>query len=147
MTERVTRAGTHETVAVYGTLRRGERNAAFLDGATFLGFGRISGRIHVMPAGNARPYAYPALVVGDPGQSVRVELYAIDRPTLARLDVLEAYDALDEAGSEYVRRRVAVVDGPVAEAWTYRYHGPESALGDVIETGDWRRKESRSSRQ
>lgn len=144
-----TAAGEELPLATYGTLRRGERNAGFLAGATFLGTGRIAGRLHEMRSAASRPYGYPSCL--DAGQGVPaivVELYRMDSATLARIDVLEAFDPADESGSEYVRRAVDVADGPVDRAWVYEYNGPPGEVGPAIHDGDWvghrRRAEGRS---
>jgi gamma-glutamylcyclotransferase (GGCT)/AIG2-like uncharacterized protein YtfP len=124
-------------LAVYGTLRRGGTNASYLDGFPDLGTGRIAGRLHEMRRSANRAYPFPALVVGGAGRVV-VELRALPGPeALVALDVLEAYDPADEPGSQYVRRVVAVVEGPVATAWVYVYNGPADAMGDAIPDGDW----------
>lgn len=124
-------------LAVYGTLRRGERNDAFLAGARFLGPGVIRGRLHVMPRSTLREYAYPALLL-DRASRVVVELYELpDAATLAAIDRLEAFDPADEAASQYVRRLVEVFDGPVRDAWSYLYNGPADEMGDEIRGGDW----------
>jgi gamma-glutamylcyclotransferase (GGCT)/AIG2-like uncharacterized protein YtfP len=123
-------------LAVYGTLRRGERNEAVLAGATLLGHGHVRGRLVSMARTADRAYPYPALVDGD--GDVRVEVYALaDEAMLAAVDALEAFDPADEAASEYVRRAADVRDGPVGRAWVYVYNGPPDALGEAIDCGDW----------
>jgi gamma-glutamylcyclotransferase (GGCT)/AIG2-like uncharacterized protein YtfP len=125
-----------DAIAVYGTLRRGQRNHRLLGGAQFLGIGYVSGALFDMPQTPLREYAYPALVEG-PGR-VAVEVYRLPGDeVLAALDALELYDPSDEAGSEYLRRAVAVFEGPVSRAYAYLYHGAREELGGAIATGDW----------
>jgi gamma-glutamylcyclotransferase (GGCT)/AIG2-like uncharacterized protein YtfP len=124
-------------VAVYGTLRRGERNHGFMAGATFLGHATVRGALHDVPRTPYRHYGYPALVE-EPRLEVVVEVYRLDgADMLARLDALERYDPANEADSQYVRRQVEVLDGPVGTAYAYLYRGDPVELGERIESGDW----------
>src|SRR5262245_52880947 len=127
----------HPALAVYGTLRRGEKNASFLDGADYLGTGVVAGTIHDVPRTPYREYPYPALLA-EPAGDVIVELYRLpDAAMLARLDELEMFLPDDEAGSQYLRRLVLVRGGPVEEAYVYLYCGPLGELGEPILDGDW----------
>ncbi len=131
-------------VAVYGTLRRGERNHGLLNGAVFLGTAFVHGTLHEVPTAPYRPYAYPALTLGPTGR-VTVELYLLAHGGgLETLDALELYDPDRESDSQYLRRTAPVVGHApepgatlVEEAFVYVYNGPPEDLGAPIHSGDW----------
>ncbi|MBO6784775.1 MAG: gamma-glutamylcyclotransferase [Alphaproteobacteria bacterium] len=115
-------------VAFYGTLRRGERGFAELqlhERVRFLGSCRIAGVLCDLGA-------YPGLVEGN--GSVVAELYDLhDTDLLGELDYYELYDPARPDTSEFIRRRVRLLE-PGREAWVYFYNGP---CARPIASGDW----------
>jgi len=122
-----------DRVFAYGTLMAGFSRRPLLGQAILEGQGRIRGSLYDFGD-------YPGVVLDEAGW-VSGELYRVpDLPArLAQLDREEWYDPADEAGSLYVRQRVAVQlgDGPSRDAWLYVYNGP-SGRGSRIDSGDWR---------
>ncbi len=144
MTGEDSSGGRYLPLAVYGTLRRGDRNHHLLGESPYLGSGEVEGVLRHVPAAPTRPYGFPVLLPAAAGR-VTVELYRLARPELmVALDKLENYDPAREAESEFLRRTVRVFDGPVDEAEVYVYNGPTEVLGDVIGGGDWMAFEGRA---
>ncbi len=78
--------------------------------------------------------SYPALAPGT--GRVRGELCRIaSAEALAVLDAWEDYAVDDEPGSEYLRRRVRLLE-PDGEAWTYTFNRSPTGLA-VVPEGDW----------
>jgi gamma-glutamylaminecyclotransferase len=70
---------------VYGTLKRGECNHGLLAGQQFIQEAVTEPAYRLLDTG-----PHPALIeVPTGGRTIHGEIYRIDRPTLARLDVLE----------------------------------------------------------
>ena len=112
-------------VFVYGTLRRGESNHHYLTGAAFVDHGITAPEFTMVDFGS-----YPAIVEG--GQTAVVgEVYRVDLPILARLDLLEEVP-------ELYRR----VTRPLLSRATMLYVLPELHAKDapIIEHGDWCRR-------
>ena len=78
--------------------------------------------------------SYPALAPGE-GRVVAELCRVVSAAALAQLDAWEDYAVDDEPGSEYVRRRVALIE-PVAEAWTYEFNRTPAGF-PAIPDGDW----------
>jgi len=127
-------------VAFYGTLRRGER--AYLElgleaRLTDLGACRIRGLLLDLGA-------YPGLIEGD--GDVTGELYGLPDPAiLGELDFYELFDPARPETSEFIRRRVRLIE-PDRDAWVYFYNpdgvSPLSEAPEhrVIVSGDWKRR-------
>jgi gamma-glutamylcyclotransferase (GGCT)/AIG2-like uncharacterized protein YtfP len=119
-----------EPVFVYGTLRRGGSNHFRMDGADFVGSGKIAGMIH-------RIDWYPALVCGGE-RSVKGELYQVGSEHLHALDIFEGITPDSDAPREYRRIKVGVSldSGKSEEAWVWEWigglDGAEPLVGD-----DW----------
>lgn len=109
-------------VFVYGTLRAGEINAAWLADARHRGPATTEARFTLVDVG-----AYPAAL--DYGRTaIAGDLYEIDTATFADLDTLEGYPVF------YTRRRIATSAG---EAWIYLWAATRNRYWPVIESGDW----------
>ena len=100
-----------ERLFVYGTLKRGEPLHHLLEGARFLGEGRVKGYA-LYDLGD-----YPAARPAGPQEAVLGEVYEIEPERLT---------VLDEVEDEYRRLRVQVEleDGASLSAWMYVYHTP-----------------------
>ena len=117
-----------------GLALRGKPDLATL-GVTRAGPGRV--RAHLWDTG----LGYPALTgpCGEAAGEVRGELWQLADPDRA-LPVLDAFEGLyadDQAGSDYLRHRVACVEPAGVEAWIYVWNGPTAGMTRV-DDGDWR---------
>ncbi len=114
------------TIFVYGTLKRGGSNHAFLARQRFLGTARTTPGFTLYSLGD-----YPGMVRA-PGDihGVTGELWAVDDACLAELDRLEG---LDEG--LYERIDVILTPNPLApSAQTYLYSRPHHGLAPVGDT-------------
>lgn len=124
-------------VAVYGTLRRGERNhfaLSPLDGEAptrFLGTAHLSEAWELWDLGS-----YPAAVIrpGRRGARVLVEVFDVSRGVLRALDLLEGHPDL------YQRKRASVRVGgspPLSVSVYAMPQGRLPAYARPIPSGDW----------
>jgi gamma-glutamylcyclotransferase (GGCT)/AIG2-like uncharacterized protein YtfP len=100
-------------IFVYGTLKRGGSNHAWLRDQTFIAEARTQPQFRLFDLGG-----YPGLVA-DPqdGLAVEGEIWEVDDASLARLDVLE-----DVEGGEYARLPLplqAPFDSALVEGYVY----------------------------
>ena len=107
-------AGVPTLLFVYGTLKRGDVRAPLLDGQRFVGESSTAPRYKLFSTGD-----YHALVEAEPlgitGQSVRGELWEVDPPCLARLDLEEGVDE-----GLYERKQIEMIEpGSVVLGYLY----------------------------
>lgn len=122
-------------VFVYGTLRRGGSNHFRMNGAEFVGAGRISGSIYMIDWNPA--LTYPALVCDGLG-CVRGEMYRVGDSQLAALDEFEGIGVDSWRNDEYRRvgTRVILDDGTEETAWVWEWNSTvQNAVR--LEDGDW----------
>jgi gamma-glutamylcyclotransferase (GGCT)/AIG2-like uncharacterized protein YtfP len=109
-------------VFVYGTLKRGERNHHWLQGARWVGEVELPGLVlHDLGP-------FPMALVGE-GRAFG-ELFEVDAATLARLDQLEGYPRL------YDRQQLPLADGQ--RAWVYLGRPYQVRHAPVVGGGKWR---------
>ncbi|MCE8028217.1 gamma-glutamylcyclotransferase family protein [Billgrantia desiderata] len=113
-------------VAVYGTLKRGQRNHFWLEGADFLGSDRLTSATlyDLGPFPGAKP---------EPSRGVEVEVFRVDAALLTELDRLEDFRPRQPHAGLYHRAIHATTFGP---AWLYLYN-PEIAGCKAIRQGGW----------
>jgi gamma-glutamylcyclotransferase (GGCT)/AIG2-like uncharacterized protein YtfP len=108
-------------VFVYGTLKRGEKNHHWLEGASFQGEAELNGVVlHDLGP-------FPMAVVGE-GTAIG-EVYAVEGSGLARLDELEGYPRL------YDRQVLSLCDG--RRAWVYLGRPRQVRHAPVVAGGLW----------
>lgn len=106
---------------LYGTLKRGQRNHPLLRGQRFVGVATTEPCYRLFDLG-----PYPGMVEVADGLAVIGELWEVNAACLAELD------ALEDAPTLYVRRRV-VVRGAIGPVESYLYNQaipPEARAGD-----------------
>lgn len=127
-------AESKDFVFVYGTLRRGGSNAFRMDGAQFIGKGRVEGKLYVISW-------YPGLVSGRDLGWVNGDVFCVGPEQMRTLDEFEGLAAGEIEGSEYRRVKVPLLlEGIPHEethyAWVYEWKGPGDEARRV-RSGDW----------
>lgn len=106
---------------VYGTLKRGEKNHHWLEGASWQGEAELSGvLLHDLGP-------FPMAVIGE-GTAIG-EVYAVEERGLARLDELEGYPRL------YDRQMLTLNDG--RHAWVYLGRPRQVRHAPLVVGGSW----------
>ena len=113
--------GERQLVFVYGTLKRGETNHHWLEGASWQGEAELNGVVlHDLGP-------FPMAVIGE-GTTLG-EVYAVEPSRLARLDDLEGYPRL------YDRQTLSLGDGRLA--WVYLGRPRQVRHAPVVAGGRW----------
>ena len=110
-----------QLVFVYGTLKRGEKNHHWLEGASWQGEAELNGVVlHDLGP-------FPMAVIGE-GKAIG-EVYAVEVSGLARLDELEAYPRL------YDRQALSLSDG--RQVWVYLGRPRQVCHAPLVVGGSW----------
>jgi gamma-glutamylcyclotransferase (GGCT)/AIG2-like uncharacterized protein YtfP len=117
-----------QLVFVYGTLKRGERNHAFLEGQTFRGNARTAPGFRLISLGE-----YPGIIPDSNDRAgVAGEVWSIDETCLARLDEFEGV-----AEGLYRRERI-LLQPPFSEQEVQSYIYALNPMGrPFIPDGVW----------
>lgn len=123
-----------DLIFVYGTLMKGERASLYEQanqfGVAFVGDDEVSGVMYNLGSfpgvKNARDVVFDGGAPRVIGEVYRV----LDEKVGHRLDHYEGYPSL------YTRRQVMTAKG--RKAWVYEY--ALAPRGDVIQSGDWRKR-------
>lgn len=127
----------NHTIAVYGTLRRGERANGMLDNAVFIGTDTITGSLFM--ATNNAWFPYMTLEGDTP---VVVDIYTgVDEFLLQNLDGYEGYDSRSPEHSLY-RRVNAVTNEKEIPVEIYVQSGAGRENPVKIVAGDWKKRAS-----
>jgi gamma-glutamylcyclotransferase (GGCT)/AIG2-like uncharacterized protein YtfP len=114
-------ARERQLVFVYGTLKRGEKNHHWLEGASWQGEAELNGvLLHDLGP-------FPMAVIGE--GTAFGEVYAVKVRGLARLDELEGYPRL------YVRQLLSLSDG--RRAWVYLGRPRQVRHAPQVDGGSW----------
>jgi gamma-glutamylcyclotransferase (GGCT)/AIG2-like uncharacterized protein YtfP len=111
-----------QLVFVYGTLKQGEKNHHWLEGASWQGVAKLNGVV----LHNLGPF--PMAVIGE-GTALG-EVYAVEGSGLTKLDELEGYPRL------YDRQEMELVDG--RRAWVYLGRPRQVRHAPRLRGGVWR---------
>lgn len=114
-------------VMVYGTLREGGGNHAFLESAVRLQNLELAG-FRMVSLG-----AFPAVHPASEANTIQTELYEVDANTFAQLDQLEGYPSF------YDRKQIAVEldNGARLSAWLYIMAAEKLVSRPALTGGDW----------
>ena len=113
-------------LAVYGSLRQGFHNHHLLAHCHYLGIFTSASHYTMVDLGR-----FPGLFHGNTSPIV-VEVYRVDAPTLAQLDILEGHP-------DHYERHLQTIEG-FGEAWLYIMPAGYLEVGalTLVDCGDWR---------
>ena len=122
-------------LAVYGSLRVGQRANHFLDNDAFNYVGPDFVKGTLFPV---RMSWFPGIqLFGD--TNVVVDVYEVlDEDALENIHYFEGYDPANPNESLFVPKEVTLINSQ-KEAMCYEYNGRFGAAGDAIDHGDWAR--------
>ena len=111
----------NNTVFVYGTLKRNERNHRFLKNQTFVRVARLDGYTLVDVGG------YPGLVIASK-KFVVGEIWSVDDECLRWLDILEGIDG----NAKSYKRVNVLIDNENVQTYEYTGNNTSNEIGSVF---------------
>lgn len=117
-----------ELVGVYGTLKKGQDNHHLIQDSKLVDEGWLEG-LTLYDLG-----PFPAAKYSKNQHPVFVEVYAVNKATLGRLDQLEGYNPNQPENSLFLREYFTASGGP--SCWVYIYNDDVDDQ-QAIKTGVW----------
>ena len=118
------------TVAVYGSLRKGQSNSPLLSNGTYRGSFMTKPEYVMKSLGQN---SFPGVKKGG-NTSIFMEVYRVSKDDLKSLDHLEGFTKKGDKNNFYERE---IISTPYGKALAYFYNSDFKVSEPLVETGNW----------